>query len=70
MEIGKPETEREIVIAPLEEPVPAAAPAERLTVPCAVVPPVTGDGEIVIPASCPFDGCAKRGRNRTALGTG
>src|SRR4029077_10098630 len=49
---------------------PTGAPAARLTVPCAVVPPVTGDGEMVIPASCPFDGWAKRGCNRTGLGTG
>jgi hypothetical protein len=29
MEIGKPETEREVEIVPLEEPVPAPAPAEE-----------------------------------------
>jgi len=29
MEIGAPETEREIEITPLEEPVPAPAPAEE-----------------------------------------
>jgi hypothetical protein len=29
MEIGAPETEREIEIAPLEEPVPSPAPAEE-----------------------------------------
>jgi hypothetical protein len=28
MDIGTPETEREIEIAPLEEPVPVPAPAE------------------------------------------
>jgi hypothetical protein len=28
MDIGAPETEREIEIAPLEEPVPVPAPAE------------------------------------------
>ncbi len=28
MEIGAPDTEREIEIVPLEEPVPAPAPAE------------------------------------------
>src|SRR5262245_14708180 len=49
---------------------PAGAPAARLTVPWAVVPPTTGDGEIVIPASCPFDGWANRGCNLTAAGTG
>lgn len=29
VEIGKPETEREIEISPLEEPVPAPAPAHE-----------------------------------------
>lgn len=29
MEIGAPETEREIEIAPLEEPVPVPAPSEE-----------------------------------------
>jgi hypothetical protein len=29
MDIGAPETEREIEIAPLEEPVPTPAPAEN-----------------------------------------
>jgi hypothetical protein len=29
MDIGAPETEREIEIAPLEEPVPTPAPAEE-----------------------------------------
>jgi hypothetical protein len=29
MDIGVPETEREIEIAPLEEPVPTPAPAEQ-----------------------------------------
>jgi hypothetical protein len=29
VEIGAPETEREIEIAPLEEPVPAPAPVEE-----------------------------------------
>jgi hypothetical protein len=29
MDIGAPETEREIEIAPLEEPVPVPAPAEQ-----------------------------------------
>jgi hypothetical protein len=29
MDIGAPETEREIEIAPLEEPVPVPAPAEE-----------------------------------------
>jgi hypothetical protein len=29
VEIGAPETEREIEIAPLEEPVPATAPVEE-----------------------------------------
>ncbi len=29
MEIGAPETEREIEIAPLEEPVPVPAPVEE-----------------------------------------
>lgn len=29
MEIGLPETEREIEITPLEEPVPATAPVEQ-----------------------------------------
>jgi hypothetical protein len=29
MDIGAPETEREIEIAPLEEPVPSPAPAEE-----------------------------------------
>ena len=29
MEIGAPDTEREIEIAPLEEPVPVPAPAEE-----------------------------------------
>jgi hypothetical protein len=29
MDIGEPETEREIEIAPLEEPVPSPAPAEE-----------------------------------------
>ena len=29
MDIGKPETEREIEVTPLEEPVPAPAPVEE-----------------------------------------
>jgi hypothetical protein len=29
MDIGAPETEREIEVAPLEEPVPVPAPAEQ-----------------------------------------
>jgi hypothetical protein len=29
MEIGAPETEREIEVTPLEEPVPTPAPAEK-----------------------------------------
>jgi hypothetical protein len=29
MDIGKPETEREIVVVPLEEPVPGEAPVEE-----------------------------------------
>jgi hypothetical protein len=29
MDIGRPDTEREIVIAPLEEPVPHEAPVEE-----------------------------------------
>jgi hypothetical protein len=47
---------------------PAGAPAPRLTMPCAVVPPVTGEGAIVIPASCPLDSCGKRGSTTTILG--
>src|SRR5689334_5430973 len=49
---------------------PAGAPASRLTVPCAVVPPWTEEGETVIAASRPFDNCGKRGCNRTGSGTG
>jgi hypothetical protein len=29
MEIGAPETEREVEVAPLEEPIPAPAPIEQ-----------------------------------------
>ena len=29
MDIGKPDTEREIEVRPVEEPVPSPAPAER-----------------------------------------
>jgi hypothetical protein len=29
MDIGKPETEREIIVTPLEEPVPREAPVEE-----------------------------------------
>ncbi len=38
MEIGRPETEREIEVAPLEEPVPTTAPAEAPVVEPDLVP--------------------------------